>query len=52
MDYKQQARRNAMIERQKKDQAIKEWYEKEGETIIKMRREKAKPTIDVNELPF
>ena len=54
MDYynKKSYQRNIMKKKREEKDKIKEWAETHADDIIQARREKAKPKIDIKEIPF
>ena len=50
--YQKQARLKAIKARQEKDRQIKEWADACADEIIEMRRDRAKPSVSPDQLPF
>lgn len=53
MDYKQRAYKNAMIKRNEDQKKIKEFSESQAcKDMLAIIREKAKPSIDIEDISF
>ena len=52
MDFKKQARINAMKAKWEEQRRVKEWSDACAQEIIDISRERAKPSITPEQLPF